>query len=66
MALCFTVMGTLPAARRIRILPMNQYAQWSITFGIKGRALCIMASNVVHMWEFVYDLLAMGSSYHLH
>jgi hypothetical protein len=34
MALCFTVTGALPAARRIRILLINQYAWWPITFGI--------------------------------
>jgi hypothetical protein len=35
-ALRFTETGPPPAARRVRILLMNQYAGWSITFGIKG------------------------------
>jgi hypothetical protein len=28
--------------------------------------LCFMVSSVVHAWDFVYDLSAVGSSYHLH
>jgi hypothetical protein len=35
MALCFTVTCAPPAVRRIRILPMNQYARWPIMFGMK-------------------------------
>jgi hypothetical protein len=31
----FTATGASPAARRIRILPMNQYAFWMMTFGMK-------------------------------
>jgi hypothetical protein len=34
-ALRFTATGALPAARRIKILPKNQYACWPITFGMK-------------------------------
>jgi hypothetical protein len=34
-ALRFTAAGASPAARRIRFLPMNQYACWPITFGMK-------------------------------
>jgi hypothetical protein len=29
-------------------------------------ALCFMVSSVVHAWEFVYDLSAVGGSYHFH
>jgi hypothetical protein len=29
-------------------------------------ALCFMASNAVHEWEFVYDLSAVGTNYQLH
>jgi hypothetical protein len=36
-ALRFTATSAPPAARRILILPMNQYAWWPIRFGIKGR-----------------------------
>jgi hypothetical protein len=35
-ALRFTATGAPPAARQIRIFPMNQYACWPITFGMKG------------------------------
>jgi hypothetical protein len=35
MALRFTATGVQTAAERIRILPMNQYACWPITFGMK-------------------------------
>jgi hypothetical protein len=28
--------------------------------------LCYTASSVVHAWEFVYDLSAVGSSYQRH
>jgi hypothetical protein len=35
-ALHFTAAGAPLAARRIRILPMNQHAWWPITFGTKG------------------------------
>jgi hypothetical protein len=34
-ALRFMATGAPPAARRIRILPMNQYPSWPITFGMK-------------------------------
>jgi hypothetical protein len=34
-ALRFTETGAPPAARRIQILSMNQYACWLITFGMK-------------------------------
>jgi hypothetical protein len=36
MVLRFTATGVPLAARRIQILPMNQYAWWPITFGMKG------------------------------
>jgi hypothetical protein len=36
MALRFTTTGAPLAARRIRILPMNQHAYRPITFGMKG------------------------------
>jgi hypothetical protein len=29
-------------------------------------ALYFMVSSVVHVWEFVYDLSAVGGSYQLH
>jgi hypothetical protein len=32
---CFAATSAPPAARRIRILPKNQYACWPITFGMK-------------------------------
>jgi hypothetical protein len=59
MALCFMATSAPPAVRRIWILPMNQYAWWPITFGIKGiinfvdclMALCFTASSAVHVWE---------------
>jgi hypothetical protein len=35
-ALHFTAVGALLAAKRIRILLMNQHALWPITFGMKG------------------------------
>jgi hypothetical protein len=35
MAQWFTATGAPPAARRIQILPMNQYACWPITLGMK-------------------------------
>jgi hypothetical protein len=35
-ALRYTGTGAPPAARRIRILPMNQHARWPIIFGFKG------------------------------
>jgi hypothetical protein len=38
----FTATGVPPAARRIRILQMNQYAFWPITFGI-----------TIHRWRGV-------------
>jgi hypothetical protein len=34
-ALRFTATGAPTAAWRMRILPMNQYACWPITFGMK-------------------------------
>jgi hypothetical protein len=36
MALPFTATGASPSARRIRILPINQYPSWPITFGMKS------------------------------
>jgi hypothetical protein len=63
-ALRFTATGAPLAARHIRILPMNQYALWPITFGMpesyynsvgRSTALCFTASSSVHAWEFVYD-----------
>jgi hypothetical protein len=33
--LLFMATGAPPVAWRIRIQPMNQYASWSITFGMK-------------------------------
>jgi hypothetical protein len=58
-----------PAARRILILPINQ----PITFEIKGsnglvdrlKVLCFTASSAIHVWEFLYDFSAVGSSYQL-
>jgi hypothetical protein len=35
----FKVTGAPPAAKRIQVLPMNQYASWPITFGIKGNMI---------------------------
>jgi hypothetical protein len=35
-AVHFTATGAPPAVRCIRILPVNQYARWPITFGTKG------------------------------
>lgn len=34
-ALRFTEIGAPPAAGRMRILPMTQYACWPVTFGVK-------------------------------
>jgi hypothetical protein len=60
-ALRFTVTGAPPAARSIRILPMNQHAWRSIIFGIKRRCefvvhvttLCFAVSNAVYPWVLV-------------
>jgi hypothetical protein len=73
-ALRFMAIGAPAAARRIRILPTNQYAGWPIAFGIKEvinfvdclMALCFTASSAVDAWKFVFDLLAVGVSYQLH
>jgi hypothetical protein len=70
----FTVIGASFAARRVRLLLMNQHAWWPITFGMKESNQCVdrltvlsfTASSEFHAWEFVYDLSAAGSCYQLH
>jgi hypothetical protein len=37
-----------------------------INFADRLTTLCFTASNAVHAWEFVFDLLAVGGSYQLH
>jgi hypothetical protein len=41
-ALRFTATGASPAERRMRILPVNQYACWPITYGMKSQEVLKM------------------------
>jgi hypothetical protein len=60
------VTGAPLAASHVRILSMNQYAWCMIMFWNEVdhlMKLCFMVSSVIHVFEFVYDLSAVASSY---
>jgi hypothetical protein len=46
----FTATGALPTAKRLRILPMNQYACWPIPLGMWQLAIHILqkALKIMH------------------
>jgi hypothetical protein len=54
-ALRFAAAGAPPSGKRIWILPMNQYAWWTINVMDSLTALCFTGSSAIHAWGFVYD-----------
>jgi hypothetical protein len=73
-ALRFTATGPLPAAKRMRILPMSQHAWWPTTM-VWRKIINLQTSTqndvtrravqFMHV-EFVSDLSAVGSGYQRH